>query len=526
MITRSHLRRVTPRLQKMAWVVVFIVTVAISAAWGDQTNTRIVVWDTGTPLSATPNLQSRSAWKPVPPDLLMLEADPPRASSDPGYYGREYTFAGDAVVENDSVTVVFAQGKEAVAVYSRTDPSKEVFRLAPRQNKTAQTKIERCSILQNTGDEACLEVFFSGGGKGEKSSAIFAFDKTPVIEIQPSEKMDGISLASSIEYGVAPSFVGDDLIFSPKAYPSANTLSVPSENLFLGLLEGQNRVLVMTWPQGQQQMQLQLGGDGSDGRLINAVDFNNDGQSVYLALLEAPGIWHREELKLGYLEKDVTSSWKRPFPAKWVTQLDEAGVKATYAFRESKGQIWRGVPGMYIYPVWFDGDQAVYRLGKKVLPRGESIVYFLQGQNTPASIFTPVDMLKDTLGRSDVRVDPRRPWPQAAHPSPPRWRRRSPGLYVRMHGSHRGGLQGRRRGRPQPVRGRRRRGHGLLRPGASREARRVQGFCQRHDRFSARNWKLFARLEAFPRPDGTDRPADPGGLRGAEGQPQVPGLRP
>jgi len=399
MIARLPVWMVTSCLQRTAWVILFLVAVAISSASGDETNAKVAVWDTGSPLSGTIDMRSRAGWKAVPPDLLALEADPPKASSDPGYYGREYAFAGDAVVENDSVTVVFASSKRMVTVYSRTDASEPVVGLVPLQDRTKRTNIKRCSILQNTGDEVSLEVFFSGGG-GQDLSVVFAFDKTPVIEIRPSGRMDGISLATSIEYGVAASFVGDDLIFSPKAYPSANTLSVPSENLFLGLLKGQSRVLVMTWPKGQQQMQLQLGGEGPDGRLINAIDFDNDRQSIYLALLEAPGIWHREELKLSYLEKDVTSSWKRPFPAKWVTQLDEAGVKATYAFRESKGQIWRGVAGMYTYPVWFDGDQAVYRLGKKVLPRGESIVYFLEGQDTPASVSTPVDILKDTLGRS------------------------------------------------------------------------------------------------------------------------------
>ena len=82
-----------------------------------------------------------------------------------------------------------------------------------------------------------------------------------------------------------------------------------------------------------------------------------------------------------------------------MTQLNEAGVNTTFTFRESKGQIWRGVPGMYTYPVWFDGDDAVYHMSKKVLPRGESIVYFLEGQGTPASVATPVDILKATLGR-------------------------------------------------------------------------------------------------------------------------------
>ena len=229
---------------------------------------------------------------------------------------------------------------------------------------------------------------------------MLAFDKTPIVEIKPAENMKGISLLSPMEYGVVPGFVGDDLVLAPGQYPSDNTLSVPCENVFLGLLQGENSVLVMTWPKGKQQMRLGLAKQGQEGRLIESIDFDNDGQSLYLALLEAPGIWHRETLGVPYLEKDVASKWKKPFPAKWVTQLWEGDVRTTYTFREAPaGTIWRGVAGMYSYPIWFNGDNAWYHLSKKVLPKGESIIYFLEGQNTPASVLTPVDIMKATLGR-------------------------------------------------------------------------------------------------------------------------------
>ncbi len=104
-------------------------------------------------------------------------------------------------------------------------------------------------------------------------------------------------------------------------------------------------MLVVTWPSGQQRVKLAMGGS-QDSRLIQSVDLENDGKSIYVALLSAPGIWHKEDLAPSYLEKDVESSWKRPFPAKWITQLDEAGVQTRFTFRESKlPRIWRGAAG-------------------------------------------------------------------------------------------------------------------------------------------------------------------------------------
>jgi hypothetical protein len=370
----------------------------------------VTLWDTGTRLGETIDVGNKSGWRAVPSNLLLLETDPLKSSSDPGYYGREYAFQGDAVVENRYLTATVGSAKGKVVVSSKSSR----FEIGNSKFKA----ISRCTVLQNTGDDVALEVCFSTGAKGGDVSAVLAFSKTPIVEIKPAETMKGITLLSTIEYGVLPAFVGDDLVLSPSQYPSDSTLYAPCENLFLGLLKGESSVLVMTWPKGKQQMRLGLSTQGQEGRvegvppsnrgleardtgrLIESIDFDNDGQSVYLALLEAPGIWHREPLGSSYLEKEVTSKWKRPFPAKWVTQLYEGDVRATYAFRETPaGTIWRGVAGMYNYPIWFNGDTASYHLSKKVLPKGESVIYFLEGQDTPASVSTPVDIMKATLGR-------------------------------------------------------------------------------------------------------------------------------
>ncbi len=349
--------------------------------------TNVTLWDTGAPLGEAVSLTDRANWKVVPPNLLLLEADPLKSSSDPGYYGREYAFQGDAVVENSYLIAVLRSAKGSVAVYPKADPSRKVTEFAPQAKAKPAT---RCTVLQNTGDEVALEI---------PSFATVAFGKTPILEIKPSENTKAIGLQSPIEYGVVPGFVGDDLVLAPGQYPSDSKLYIPCENLFLGLLKGGNSMLVMTWPKGKQQMRLGLGQAGQ-GRLIESVEFDHDGQNAYLALLEAPGIWHRETLGVPYLEKEVASQWKKPFPARWVTSLWEGDVRTTYTFREAPaGTIWRGVAGMYNYPIWFKGDNAFFRLSKKVLPKDESIIYFLEGQNTPASVWTPVDVMKAALGR-------------------------------------------------------------------------------------------------------------------------------
>ncbi len=399
-------------LQKTALLVLLATAAGLPAIQQTEAAANVVVWDTVARFADAVDVADKAGWKPVPTDLLTLEADPPKAASDPGYYGREYSFTGDAVVENRSLAAVFWSARGRVVIYSKANASlpggasaanpglgRRILEFTPLQTKTQPARISLCELLRNADDEVALEVFFSTRGSTD-SSAVFVFGKTEIIEIKPAANMKGVSLLGAVAYGVVPGFVGDDLIFDPAEYPSANTLCIPAENLFLGLLPGEEETLVMTWPKGKQQLKLGLNQEQPGKRLIESLDFDNDQQGFYLAALGAPGIWHREELKPSYLEKDTAIHWKRPFPAKWKTQLTEAGVRTTFTFRESKGQIWRGVPGSYNYPVWFNGDDAFYHLSKKVPPQGESLIYFLEGEDTPLTVSTPVDILKATLGRS------------------------------------------------------------------------------------------------------------------------------
>jgi hypothetical protein len=369
------------------------------AVQANEANNGVQIWDTLSSFGSELSLQARSTWKPVPADLLTLELDPDAASSDPSYYGRGYSFRGDVVVENQYTTAVFWSEKGSVLIYSKADPKGQALEFVPRVPGKAAVKIAHCAILQNTGDEIALDVLFSVAGTAEPLSAVLTFDRTEIVGIKPGETMMGVRLLSPTAYGIVPSFIGDDLIFNPSQYPRVNKLHIPMENLFLGLLEGGNSMLVLTCDQGRPATSLFLEGDAPRGRYVKSIDLDSNGKSIYVALLHAPGIWHRESLQPSYLEKDVRINWKKPFAAKWVTQLLEAEVPTTFSFRESKGKIWRGVIGAYIYPVWFSNENTFYRLSKKIPPQGESLIYFLERGHTPASVTAPVDILKATLGR-------------------------------------------------------------------------------------------------------------------------------
>jgi len=397
----------TKRFRPPVFLAALFSATALAAA---STNAvaKVILWDTMTPQMETLNLEDRTAWNAVPNDLLQLETQPAKASSDPGYYGREFLFKGDAVVENNKFVVVFWSTKGQVVIYpkssaaSRTADSEKLqlgnalAELTPLGSDSARTTIKQVELIRNAGDRVVLRVAFSAKGATPETSATFSFDQSEIIEAKPAAAMKGMTIRAPLSYGIAPSFIGDDLIFAPADYPSAKQLTIPADNFFLGLVTGENSQLVLAWPAGQQRLQLNLAQGHAS---IDSLDFENDGQSFYLAPASAPGIWHKETLEASFLEKDTKVNWQKPFAARWKTQLYEEETKTAFAFRQTKGDIWRGVPGSYNYPVWFEGDRAFYHLSKKVPPKGESIIYFLEGQDTPTSVSTPVDILNGSLGR-------------------------------------------------------------------------------------------------------------------------------
>src|SRR5213594_2130822 len=207
-------------LRKMLLLGLLAISAGPPAFQRTEAATNLVVWDAGSRFADTPDAQNRAGWKSVPSELFAFEADPPKAASDPGYYGREYSFKGDAVVENRNLAAVFWSAKGRVVLYSKADATlpnsastgkaglgKKILEFVPLQTKTQSGKLSRYDILRNAGDEVVLEVAFAAQGSAD-SSAIFSFGRNEIVEIRPGERMNKVSLLSSIEYGVVPGFIG------------------------------------------------------------------------------------------------------------------------------------------------------------------------------------------------------------------------------------------------------------------------------------------------------------------------------
>src|SRR5262249_41467495 len=161
-----------------------------------------------------------------------------KSASDPGYYGREYQFSGDVVVENNEIAVSFQSALGSATISRNAHGSSnhdyligEIFPAREIKNDRAvQKPIQHFDLIRNGADEVALLVDY---GFGE--TVRFTFGRSEIIEVKPSKKMKGIAFWSNIDYGIVPGFVGDDLIYKADPETSVHPVFAPADNMFVGL---------------------------------------------------------------------------------------------------------------------------------------------------------------------------------------------------------------------------------------------------------------------------------------------------
>jgi len=342
----------------------------------------VKVWDTVKPLEGALPAGEKSKWKPV-------------ARGSEGFQPR-----GDLVVESGLMSVLFNSRSGTVALHSRNGSMRRRIVLKPLAPSGKGSTALSCIVNKTSESECVVSVEFSNDA-GEKLRARFTICRAQTIRVDPDDRMKRLDILGEIELAIVPDFIADDLIFSPRDW-SSERIAMPPAEMFIGLLRGGDAMLVLAWHPNGGRISVLKGDDKSFG----GAEFRPTGRDFSLALLTAAGIWHRQKLDASFLEKDVKITWKRPFPAKWVTYLDEDDVKTRFRFRDKREKIWRaGRIGNYVYPVWFEGEDAFVHLSKRIPPRDEAVIYFVERSvETPPWVIAPVDVLRKCLTEGEFKA--------------------------------------------------------------------------------------------------------------------------
>src|SRR5205085_6850271 len=102
-----------------------------------------------------------------------------------------------------------------------------------------------------------------------------------------------------LRYGLLPSFPGTDICYSPLKMPGGKAFSIPSTQWFVGLVDGNESMLVALWETGSQAVSLGVG-EGQN-RLIDSVSIATGKHGFSLSFIEHAGLWHQESLKEDWL---------------------------------------------------------------------------------------------------------------------------------------------------------------------------------------------------------------------------------
>src|SRR5262249_19815724 len=150
----------------------------------------------------------------------------------------------------------------------------------------------------------------------------------------------------------------------------------------LHLIPDGDTIAMCVFENRQRDMRVTLSGRG-ELRIITGSEIGFEGKPIWVALMEAPKIWHALELKPADIGKVIPLDWKMPFLAQWRVdftrsndltdswemllqdQQDGAYVKPSWLGSgedqiDSNRQRWNTVLGEYPYPCWSDPDRRGY----------------------------------------------------------------------------------------------------------------------------------------------------------------------
>jgi len=230
---------------------------------------------------------------------------------------------------------------------------------------------------------------------------------TGLIRIEPNNVSRFQVSECRLRYGILPSFVGTDIIYAPSKMAGSETANIPSTQWFVGLVDGNDSMLVAAWDTDAQSVALGFSGAGKN-RVIDSLSIDTDKGGFALSYVEHPGLWHKETLQEDWLGEYTPIAWQRPFDARWMGQFFASpGGKPSfhdpymdYAFpiANAKTRMW----GVWFedwnhYPFYFDGPRTILHFEKSFTPAGDALIYFLEP--AAADLYSPSEILEQALGK-------------------------------------------------------------------------------------------------------------------------------
>jgi hypothetical protein len=337
--------------------------------------------------------------------------------------GLTHRFKGDAVLMNESLAVALRPGAPGLEVYSLA-PQGAVLRgvLAPATDGGSAT-LSRFGIVQNDAGAGAADVEFSAPGGSALTLRCTLKAGEPVLQTEGrGGGVAALRVEAPCRFAVLPDFFADDIVVDATELP-VKEAELPGDNLLLHLLPDGQAILMTVTKTSEEDVRVTLSGQGAGRRMTSSeLRYGKDGK-IWVAVLAAEGIWHKQEIGRQQAGQLVKLDWKAPFPAQWRTDWRrDKGVTDSWEMlnRRTDGQFvkygpsggadtipadrsrWTTVLGEFRYPCWLEQDGGAW-LEPLTSPAlkfaGPALIYPLnRAPATALSTFTVVDIMRNTLG--------------------------------------------------------------------------------------------------------------------------------
>ena len=363
----------------LIWTAVFAAAFAVGFArtgLAEETaDPSVRLYDTGTPAAAalTPEaVAARAGWVQVPADHTT------------------HAFRGDVAFANDRLVIVVRAKGAGPEVYTLAGKQAAWWaRLAPvRQAGAAATPVR---IVENTPGAVAV------ADAGAAGVTLRLTTGQPYIEVRPGEGVDGIDVeCGPLSQVIVPEFFGDDMAFAPQA-TGLRPIGLPAESVVLGLGGSGDRITVCVWK--GRGVTVETAGAETAGAFGGWRLRGIAGATVWLAVLQGPGLWHARAMAADDGGKTLGLPWTPPYAAKWrcdLTGADFLTASSTSA-GPSSAEEFAGADAR-ANPLRFAAGAAAVQAPLGGTCRGLLVYLLDRSRATPLTEFTPVDILRNTLG--------------------------------------------------------------------------------------------------------------------------------
>jgi len=341
----------------------------------------------------------------------------------------DYRFAGDVVVLNNKLAVVLRIGGPGAEVYSMGAAGPRMRTVLAPDAPGPLAGLSAVKVTTVSPAAVALDASYHCMGGGDVALSLELRMGEAEVKTKPLGDLKALLVKAPCRFAVLPDFFADDIVIDAGQLGVAQA-ELPAENMLLHMMPDRDAIVMAVWNTNNRDIQVDLSGQGENRMITSSrIYYGKDG-GVWVAILDAPGVWHMHDVADSDVGKPIRLDWRAPWPAHWRvdwTRDDDlvdswemlvGNPDGTYLKPNWFGgrdivpadrKRWTTVLGNFLYPCWVEQDGQGYlqpltqpeewNTLQVVRFRGPALIYPLNRiQGTPLDVLAVLDIVRATLG--------------------------------------------------------------------------------------------------------------------------------